>query len=126
MGFWDILLPGGGSKRAASSGSRGSDCGNGDPGWAARNPDVNRIRVGDEVYHFDGVPSNRRPLSWKVTKVYSPSEAARKWPTCLPTWPSPDYHAPYRYPVLELDGGRRIQSAACHVLEPTINKIYGR
>ena len=116
MSIWNLLLPGGGSKR--------SDCGNGKYGYAS--PDANRIRVGDDVYHYDGEPGNRKPASWKVTKVYSPSEAAHRWPECLPTWPSLDYRAPYHYPVLELDGGRTVWSAAEAVLEPTINKIYGR
>ena len=126
MSIWNFLLPGGGSKRVVSSGSSNSDCGNGDPGWAAKNPDVNRICVGDDIYHFDGVPGNGKPASWKMTKVYSPAEAARRWPECLPTWPSLDYRAPYQYPVLELDGGHTVWSAAEAVLEPTINKIYGR
>jgi hypothetical protein len=116
MSLWDILLPGGGSRR--------EDYGNGKVGYVS--PDAWRIREGDDIYHFDGVKGNGKPASWKVTKLYSPSEARREWPECLPTWPSPDYRAPYKYPVLELDGRRTVWSAAEAVLEDTINKIYGR
>jgi hypothetical protein len=116
MSLWDILLPGGGSRKA--------DYGNGKVGYVS--PDAWRIREGDEVYHFDGEKGgDRKPSSWKVTRVYSPSEAQRQWPRTLPSWPSPDYRAPYKYPVLELDGSS-VWSAAEAVLEDTINKIYGR
>ena len=115
MGFWGFVFPGGGAR----SGAR-----NGTSNYVS--PDANRIRVGDDVYHFDGEKNENgfKPLAWKVTGLLSPSEAQRRWPEKLPVWPSLDYYAPYRYPVLLLDD-RTVWSAAEAVLKPTIDRIYG-
>lgn len=130
MKLFDIFLPGQDQKRDHYRQTQGDKpaherwrgrCASGRNTYGEPiSPDTWKIRVGNTVFSYDndGSWNGFAPAPWKVTRVYSPSEANRAFPKGLQDGRFEDI-VPFSYPVLELDG-RMICTASAWMLPGTM------